>query len=1257
MKLRVFLFGIFSFVFFSTNFAQVYELWSMTYGGGSQNDGLIFKTDINGENQSVSYSFDLSNLASKGDKPWATLCQGGDGKLYGMTTEGGSSNKGVLYTYDPTNCEYEVKLEFDGSNGATPYGGLTFVASNGKLYGMTELGGANNLGVIFEYNPITEAYTKLLDFTGHVGSANGANPKSSLFLADNDKLYGMTSSGGVNQAGVLFEYNFTSSTYTKIFDFDIISGAHPFGSLMQASNGLLYGVTAFGGINNLGVLFEYNITTNTFTKKVNIDGSQGESPVAELVQATNGKLYGVTVSGGANNDGALFEYDINTNNCIKKLDFDGNSNGDSPYSSLFLANNGLLYGTTIYGGDSDNGVLYEYNPSTNSILVKVNFSELRANTPGSSVIQANDGYLYGVTLGDQINSGGAILYAYNLSSEKCIVRNSFDAGSFGGQPNGSLMQASNGMLYGMAFEGGENTMGIFFGYNPSTQTIIKILDFSGYCDGDHPMGSLMEADNGKLYGMTLAGGTNNNGVLYEYDPSNNVFIKKMDFEDVSKGNYPTSSLIQASNGKLYGLTYLGGTNGNGVLFEYDIYSDTFTKKMDFDETVAGKNENADNYGCNPMGSLVQASNGKLYGTTSKGGLYDSGVLFEYDINSSTYSKLINFSGVSYGTSPHGSLIEINGKLYGMTSEGGTANNGILYQYEISSATFHKLVDFDGANKGSSPYGSLIEASTNKLYGMTRGGGANSKGVLFEYDITGSTFTKKIDFNGTNGAYPYLSNLIKIASSTYTWTGATNNDWNTGSNWLGGIVPQAGNEAIIPVGSSNYPSITSNVTCSNLNIKSNASGDGSLKGQGNLTVSGTTVIERYVSPYTSSSNGWHFLSSPVAGFTIAGSNFEPSSGVDDLYRWGESSKMWLNYNNGTFSHSEFEVGLGYLIAYNTGGVKEFSGSLNSNNYTKNLSYTSTKGDNDGWNLLGNPYPSAIDWDLITKDAGVDGSVYIVNPNDGTFYTWNGSGGDIPNGEIPVNQGFFVKANSSGKTMDIKTNAQVHSVNNYYKKQKPLAKETLKVCLRGENSSNNTYFQFRKDASPQFDHQMDAYKLFGFGKVAQVYSEIDGTQYAINCLPYSNESMSIPLAINIQANEELILDFTGLESFNSEVKIELEDLMAQEIVNIRNHPQYTFKASLSDEANRFLLHFNGITSVEDMEYTKAPLVYSAYGAIYIQGHEITKADVFIYNINGQIIGHDITNGDELQRLNIKVRSGIYIVSIRTNNDIKNYKVYIR
>ena len=717
---------VFLVVFVSTRIVAQTELWGMT-SAGAEGYGSIFKLNTDGSGFA---NFVFENL---GGNPYADLLESG-GKFYGMTHVGGSFGYGVIFEYDPAiggTGIYTIRHNFDEMNGVLPQGSL--IASDGKFYGMTSGGGSYGLGVIFEYDPAisgTGAYTVKY----HFDPANGGNPRGSLIVSSG-KFYGMTPYGGNNGAGVLFEYDPSAAgneIYKVRHHFDNTNGKYPFGSLLE-SDGKLYGMTVQGGNSNEGVLFEYDpVTVNTgiYTVKHHFKYATGSNPYGSLI-FSGGKFYGMTYNGGIlGNAGVLFEYDPSiggTGAYTVKYHFDHFNDGENPRGSL-VAFGGKFYGMTTSGGNSTSGVLFEYDPTI----------------------------------------GGTGAYT---------VKHDFDAFNFRGQhPYGSLI-VSGGKFYGMTTHGGSTDYGVLFEYDPAGggAETFSVKHHFGSSKGREPFGNLIES-GGKFYGMTSHGGNlSDGGVLFEYDPTANsgseTFSIKHHF-DPATGSLPQGSLI-ASGGKFYGMTSRGGSDNGGVLFEYDpagSVDGTYTVLYDFDEPT----------GFGPSGNL-ETSGGKFYGLATYGGWNGYGVLFEYDPAGSgggNYTVKFDF-GYLDGVYPHGSLIESGGKFYGMTYVGGNNDGGTLFEFDPAGSgggTFTVKHHFE-PNNGGNPLGSLI-ASGSKLYGLTSYGGSNYVGVLFEYDPSGSgggTYTVKHHFIEANGGKP-LGSLVASSGKFYgtTSSGGSNN---------------------------------------------------------------------------------------------------------------------------------------------------------------------------------------------------------------------------------------------------------------------------------------------------------------------------------------------------------------------------------------------------------------------------------------------------------------------------------------------------
>jgi uncharacterized repeat protein (TIGR03803 family) len=323
-------------------------------------------------NNYYGYYSSIYGYNNLGSQPSGSLVQK-DNKLYGMTSWGGSGadsfyvsgvdsflTGGVIFEWDPTTNIYTKKISFNGLNGAYPLGSLTLNAN--KFYGMTAVGGVNGTGVIFEWDPTSNVYTKKVDLS----LATGGYPQGSLTY-NGGKFYGMTPYGGANangnylNSGVIFEWDPVTNIYTKKIDLDTTNGYFPTGSL-SFNAGKFYGMTSRGGVNDVGVIFEWNPASNIYIKKIDLNLTIGAVPTGSLT-FNAGKFYGMTYRGGANDVGVIFEWDPATNIYTKKIDFNG-TNGAHPQGSLTYKD-GKFYATTTGGGANNLGVIFEWNPITN----------------------------------------------------------------------------------------------------------------------------------------------------------------------------------------------------------------------------------------------------------------------------------------------------------------------------------------------------------------------------------------------------------------------------------------------------------------------------------------------------------------------------------------------------------------------------------------------------------------------------------------------------------------------------------------------------------------------------------------------------------------------------------------------------------------------------------------------------------------------------------------------------------------------------
>lgn len=377
-------------------------------------------------------------------------------------------------------------------------------------------------------------------------------------LYSQPKLIGVAGGGGQNNAGFIYEYDIKTNSFHKKFDFTftLSTGTGSNGFLIQAGNGKIYGTEAYLGLYDQGILFEFDLAANKYIKKADFDGAiTGSNPIGSLVQAPNGKLYGVTAFGGVNEEGVIFEYDITTNALKKVMDFDG-TNGRNPSGGLILGSNGKLYGVTRSGGENNNGLLFEYDAMKGNFVRKYSFDQTFPvnSEPIGNLVQTPGGKLYGLRGGYGLppwqSIPGSILFMYDLSSNTYEEKHSFEFGE-GSSLNArsGLIYASNGKLYGigngpfpMDFSSGFFLNDVLFEYNISNDQfqIVMLLEGSEYM----PTASqIMQTSDGVLYGVSSGEGLNNKGVLFEFKPATGIYTEKLHF-DIVDGESPFGRLLE-----------------------------------------------------------------------------------------------------------------------------------------------------------------------------------------------------------------------------------------------------------------------------------------------------------------------------------------------------------------------------------------------------------------------------------------------------------------------------------------------------------------------------------------------------------------------------------------------------------------------------------------------------------------------------------------------------------------------------------------
>lgn len=679
-----------------------------------------------------------------GMNPYGALVTDGS-YFYGMTSSGGANNLGTIYKVKPDGSGYTKLLDFDGTNGQSPYGALLYDSKNQTLYGMANGGGANGSGLIFKIQSDGTGFTDLFDFDY---TNTGGVPFGSL-ISDGNYLYGMTRYGGKGSAGTAFKVQLDGTGFTVLVDFAFTIGSNPTGSLLfdnPTSPNILYGMTPGGGTSGAGTVFSLK-TDGTYTILYHLAAGGISNPYGSLV--TDGTyLYGMTYTGGKNGSGAIFKATTDGNSLTSIYDFDYSTTGAYPKGDLLLdPSKKILYGTTTQSSAlPQQGNVFQVGVDGSNFTILTKLDVGSANYGNEGPLLQIGTTLYGVRSGYYTNYSGlgylGSIYKVNTDATGYSSIYSFEA--TGNSPSGSLTSDGN-YLYGMTYQGGKYNYGVLFRMKPDGSSYSKLLDFDGINTGGYPKGSLIY-DGTYMYGMTLEGGLKDNGAIFKIKADGTGYVKLYDFDGtitdgLGGGSYPSGSLV-LSNTTLFGMTRGGGNNGYGTIFKINTDGSGFKKLLDFDGLTEGGN---------PYGSLLlETSTNFLYGMTSTGGSNDYGTTFRIQTDGSGFQDLLDFD-YDTGASPQGDLYFDGADLYALTQSGGANGYGTIIKVKKDGSGYLKLFDFDGTASGSYPVGSLISDDGKVLYGMTNNGGVIGGGTAFKINSDGTNYSKILDFN--DGTYP------------------------------------------------------------------------------------------------------------------------------------------------------------------------------------------------------------------------------------------------------------------------------------------------------------------------------------------------------------------------------------------------------------------------------------------------------------------------------------------------------------------------
>jgi len=516
-----------------------------------------------------------------------------------------------------------------------------------------------------------------------------------------------------------------------------------------------------------------------------------------------------------------------------------------------------------------------------------------------------------------------------------------------------------------------------------------------------------------------------------------------------------------------------------------------------------------------------------------------------------------------------------------------------------------------------------------------------------------------DFVTVSNANIYLRNHNSInASANYTLpnTSYPADVWvsNLASVLLSGNSTISGKLTIlsgsVTIGSNQSLTVSGTLTNSagnsGLVIESDATGTGSLI-HNNSGVDAT--VERYVTAanWSLASDGWHLLSSPVASQSISGSWTPTGTGNDyDFYALDETktNEYWLNQKVSANNLTTFVPGIGYLVSYQQTDTKTFTGTLNSSNVTLS-GLTNTAGSAfPGWHLAGNPFASAVDYDLGTwTKTNIDAEMQVWNSTAASYKTSTEVGGIIP-----AMNGFMVHTSGSG-VLTIPTDARVHNSANWYK-----SGGSDFILLKANDldmqTSQSSIVRFNNQATEDYDQAFDSYYIQGFAPL--FYSNYGGKKYALNTLPELTDNLIIPFDFikNPSANFNI-----ELAQSIPDVVVYLTDHKTNIVTNLTETTAYSFTSQEGDASGRFSLHFKNAYSIADPVTGGDFNAYCVNGQLYVMSD--LNGSVLITDIAGRQIATSSVSQGIAFSINLQSHPGIYLVKLATSKGNSTRKVVVR
>ncbi|CAL2056446.1 T9SS type A sorting domain-containing protein [Tenacibaculum sp. 190524A05c] len=487
----------------------------------------------------------------------------------------------------------------------------------------------------------------------------------------------------------------------------------------------------------------------------------------------------------------------------------------------------------------------------------------------------------------------------------------------------------------------------------------------------------------------------------------------------------------------------------------------------------------------------------------------------------------------------------------------------------------------------------------------------------------------------------LDDIVVNMAGPLTWTGTTNNDWATTTNWDSGSVPGATDNVIIPSGLTNYPTISSAVTVNTMSIASGASLIA------NATVTGDVTYTRSLG-----TTNWYLVSSPVSGEDMtdmrANNSFKTNGSSEISFAPYDNSQAVANDRWAYFSNTAADAlvnGKGYSASLSAAGNISFTGSINSGDVM--IALTQGGGSGTNFNLLGNPYTAFVNSaTFLTAESGDLASE--------TIWLWNQATSSYETKvtadafKIAPGQGFFVEANSTNNVSFTGAMQSHEASDTFQRSSRP------EVQLYVNDGSNSRYAKlyYINGTTTGFDNGYDG-KLFNgltnsFAVYTHLLSDSQGDNYQVQSLPTSDiETMVVPVGLIADSNKEITFS-VNTKNLPQGVNVYLEDRLNNTFVNLSEDDHTITTTSAVNGIGQYYLHTTSARLSNDdiaQDLANVSIYRSANNEITVAGLQ-SEANVKVFSLLGEELVNTDINSNGLSKIALpNLSTGVYVVKLNS------------